>query len=201
MAYSWDAGAPPRDGLDYELMEDGTAWKCLKCWKKVDDSHLSGNQHKKNVAWYVNGPGNPGREAPQQAAGRAACGSVAAAAAAPAGPSLRQPQQALQDGQPPQQPVGQPVLHPQQLQPQQQPGGQPVGPPQQGQQPHQQPGGQLVGQPKAVPPSPPWERGIETRLDRVEALVMEMRDTLVRLEALALHQQLHQQELTEGYWG
>ena len=184
MAYSWDAGAPPRDGLDYELMEDGTAWKCLKCWKKVDDSHLSGNQHKKNVAWYVNGPGNPGREAPQQAAGRAACGSVAAAAAAPAGPSLRQPQQALQDGQPPQQPVGQPVLHPQ-------------GPPQQGQQPHQQPGGQLVGQPKAVPPSPPWERGIETRLDRVEALVMEMRDTLVRLEALALHQQ----ELTEGYWG
>ena len=74
-------------------------------------------------------------------------------------------EQALQDGQPPQQP-----------------GGQPVGPPQQGQQPHQQPGGQLVGQPKAVPPSPPWERGIERRLDRVEELVMEMRDTLQRLE-------------------
>ena len=197
MAYSWDAGAPPRDGLDYELTEDGTAWTCLKCWKKVDDSHLSGSQHQKNVAWYVNGPGNPGREAPQQAAGRAACGAVAAAAATAAGPSQqppqlfgpwRQPQQALQDGQPPQQPGGQLVRQPQQLQPQQQPGGQPVGPPQQGQQPHQQPGGQLVGQPKAVPPSPPWERGIETRLDRVEALVMEMRDTLVRLEALALRQ-------------
>jgi hypothetical protein len=182
MAYSWDAGAPPRDGLDYELMEDGTAWKCLKCWKKVDDNHLSGIQHQKNLAWYVNGPGNLRREAPQQAAWRAACGAVAAAAAAAAGPSQqppqlfgpwRQPQQALQDGQPPQQPVRQP----QQLQPQQQPGGQPVGP-----------GGQLVGQPKAVAPSPPWERGVETRLDRLETLVMEMRDTLVRLEALALRQ-------------
>ena len=200
MAYSWDAGARPSDGMDYELMDDGTAWKCVKCWKKVDDGHLAGKDHQKNLAWYVNGPGNPGRQAPQQAAGRAACGAVAAAAAAAAGPSnqppqllgpWQQPQQALQDVPWPRQDglwqQQQQAL--QDGQPPQQPGGQPVGPPQQGQQPHQQPGGQLVGQPKAVPPSPPWERGIERRLDRVEELVMEMRDTLERLEALALRQQ------------
>ena len=190
MAYNWDAGAPPSDGLEYELMDNGTAWKCVKCWKRVDDGHLNSVQHQKNLNWYVHGPGNPrfgasssagsgGRQAPQQAAGLAAHGAVASAAAAAAGPWLP-PQQALQDEpwqQPPQQPGGQLVGQPQQLQPQQQPGGQPVGP-----------GGQLVGQPKAVAPSPPWERGVETRLDRLETLVMEMRDTLVRLEALALRQ-------------
>ena len=210
MAYNWDAGAPPSDGLDYELMDNGTAWKCVKCWKRVDDGHLNSVQHQKNLNWYVHGPGNPcfgasssagsgGRQAPQQAAGLAAHGAVASAAAAAAGPWLP-PQQALQDEPwqlPPQQPGGQLVGQPQQLQQQQQPGGQPAGPPQQRQQPQQQPGGQPGGQPKAGPPPPPyfptrWESGIDERLERLEELVMDMRDTLNRLEAMALRQQAQQ---------
>ena len=210
MAYNWDAGAPPSDGLEYVLMDNGTAWKCVKCCKRADEGHLSGTQHQKNLSWYVHGPGHPAfsasssagsgwRQAPQHAAGLAVHGAVASAAAAADGQCL-QPQQALQNvpwQQPPQQPGGQLVGQPQQLPPQQQPGGHPAGPPQQRQQPQQQPGWQPMGQPKVGPPPPPysptrWESGIEERLDRVEEVVMEMRDMLERLEALALQQ--HQQQ-------
>ena len=201
MSYDYDPGPAPSDGMEYVLIESGTAWRCAKCEKKVDEGHLTGKDHKKNLAWYVNGPGHPRFDAPQQAAGWAAAAAAAATEPGQHPPQQhgqwQQPQQALQDvPRPPQQ---QPAGQPQTLRTLQQPGGQPVGQPQLRQQPQQQQGGQPAGLPKASPPPPPypppgWERGIEDRLDRVEALVMEMRDTLERLENMALHQKdmLHQ---------
>ena len=46
---AWDPGPEPNDGMEYVLIEQGTAWRCVTCDKKVDEGHLTGKEHKRNL--------------------------------------------------------------------------------------------------------------------------------------------------------